>query len=57
MVTIKCTIYDCANKNIEYNFLGNPNFVECGGCGEKLVGTDYRQDPEVLSTFMGDING
>jgi hypothetical protein len=47
MVTIICTTKDCANENVPYNFLGNPEFVKCGGCKEHLIGTDLRSDPEI----------
>jgi hypothetical protein len=57
MVTIICTTEDCANENIEYNFFGNPEFVECGGCKEHLIGTDLREDLEVALMIMGDFNG
>jgi hypothetical protein len=57
MVKIICTTEGCANENVEYNFLGNPPFVECGGCKEHLIGTDYCEDPEVPPMIMGDFNG
>ena len=57
MITIICLTEDCANKDIEYNFIGNPEFVECGGCKEHLIGTDLREDPEVTSMIFGDLIG
>ena len=47
MLTIICTTKDCANENVQYNFLGNPEFVKCGGCKEHLTGTDFRSDPQI----------
>ena len=47
MVTFLCTKAECANKDIEYNFLGNPGTAECGGCKATLTGTNERPDPEV----------
>ena len=49
MVTFKCTIAGCNNKDVEYNFLGNPETAQCGGCKSTLVGTDLRPDPEIPS--------
>jgi hypothetical protein len=46
MITIKCTKKDCLHKNVEFNFIGNPEFVECGQCGTHIIGTDLRDDPE-----------
>jgi hypothetical protein len=57
MVTIKCIADNCINQNVEYNFIGNPEFVECGGCKEHLIGTDLREDPEVTSMILGDLIG
>jgi hypothetical protein len=47
MITFKCTKTECPNANIDYNFLGNPETAECGGCKTTLVGFDERTDPEV----------
>jgi hypothetical protein len=57
MITIICTTEDCANEDVQYNFLGNPPFVECGGCKERLIGTDLREDPEVPPMMLGDLVG
>jgi hypothetical protein len=46
MITFTCTAKDCANENIDYNFLGNPEFGECGGCKAILQPKDLRDDPE-----------
>lgn len=46
MVTFKCVVDDCANKDVEYNFLGNLETAMCGGCKTTLVATDLRDDPE-----------
>ena len=47
MVTFICTVKDCANQNVTYNFLGNPETAECGGCKAILISTDLRPDPQV----------
>jgi hypothetical protein len=47
MITFKCTKKDCRNKDIEYNFFGDDNKAECGGCKSILTGTDLRQDPVI----------
>jgi hypothetical protein len=52
MITFLCTKKDCANKDIEYNFLGNPVTAECGGCKETLVGTNERPDPEIQRPIL-----
>jgi hypothetical protein len=53
MVTFKCTKKDCANKDVEYNFLGNPENAQCGGCETILEPKDSRPDPElVANTFQ-----
>jgi len=46
MVTFKCEADGCANKDVVYNFLGNPETAMCGGCKETLTATDERPDPE-----------
>ena len=46
MVTLKCTKEECVSQNIEFNFLGNPEIVICGGCKKVLIATDLRDDPE-----------
>lgn len=59
MVTFKCIADDCVNKDIEYNFIGNPETAECGGCKTILEAYDLREDPELpQSTFLlGEVNG
>jgi len=47
MVTVTCTDNTCPNGGIDYNVLGAPAFVECGGCHVMLVPTDERLDPEL----------
>jgi hypothetical protein len=47
MITFKCTVDDCDNKDVDYNFIGIPETAMCGGCKATLVGTDVRPDPEV----------
>ena len=46
MVTFKCIQDDCVSKDVEFNFLGNPELAQCGGCKETLIATDLRDDPE-----------
>jgi hypothetical protein len=57
MVSFECTNKDCDNANVAYNFLGNPETAECGGCKTVLIGTDLREDPEVPSMMLGDLIG
>jgi hypothetical protein len=57
MVSVKCVNENCVSYEINFNVLGNPPFVECGGCKEHLIGTDLREDPEVPPMIMGDFNG
>jgi len=45
MVTVTCTDDTCPNGNIPFNVLGNPPFVECGGCHVHLEPYDERDDP------------
>jgi hypothetical protein len=47
VITFKCEIDGCINKDIEYNFAGSPETAMCGGCKATLVGTDSRPDPEI----------
>lgn len=47
MVTVTCNDNDCPNGGIDYNVIGTPTFVECGGCGVHLTPTDKRPDPEM----------
>jgi len=46
MVTFKCEADGCANKDVEYNFLGNLETAMCGGCKETLTAANLRPDPE-----------
>ena len=46
MVTFKCEADSCANKDVEYNFLGEPESAMCGGCKQTLIAADLRLDPE-----------
>jgi hypothetical protein len=48
MVTLKCIQDECVSKDIEFNFLGNPELAICGGCEEILIATDERPDPEEI---------
>ena len=45
MVTVICDADGCANAGVTYNILGEPEQVECGGCGAMLTPTDHRDDP------------
>ena len=54
MVTFKCDLADCANKGVEYNFLGNPEIAECGGCQTMLEAYDQRPDPEPTPFPIGE---
>lgn len=45
MITAKCINNNCSKFNIEYNFLGEPDRVECGLCGVDCELTDLRPDP------------
>jgi len=47
MVTVTCTNADCVLGNEDRNVLGQPQFVECGGCKAHLEPRDHRDDPEV----------
>ena len=57
MVTFKCVVDDCANKDVVYNFLGNPETAMCGGCKQTLTATDLRNDPEPLEIAEDSTNG
>jgi hypothetical protein len=48
MVTFTCKEKGCANEKVNYNFLGNPETAECGGCGVILKAKDLRDDPEIV---------
>jgi len=52
MVTVICTDNDCPNGNISFNVLGDPTFVECGGCHVHLSPTDRRDDPPQPDELM-----
>jgi len=47
MVTVTCTDNNCPNGGIDYNVIGSPAQVECGGCHVMLAPTDERPDPEL----------
>ena len=48
MVTFTCKVKDCPNEKVQYNFLGNPENAECGGCHAILEANDLRDDPEAI---------
>jgi len=52
MVTFTCHAGNCANKDLDYNFLGSPEFALCGGCKAKLEPKDLRDDPELPEPFV-----
>jgi hypothetical protein len=45
MVTVTCTDDSCPNGGTPFNVLGDPQFVECGGCHVHLEPTNPRPDP------------
>jgi len=47
MVTVTCANSKCVSNGVAFNFAGNPETVECGGCHEMLTATDLRDDPEL----------
>jgi hypothetical protein len=47
MVTVTCTNSKCVSHDVSFNFAGNPETVECGGCHVMLTPTDFRDDPEL----------
>lgn len=49
MITFKCITNDCSNKDVEYNFFGDSETVECGGCKSIIVGINLRPDPEYIN--------
>ena len=46
MVTFKCVVKDCDNKDVEYHFLGDVKTAMCGGCKATLSSFDLQPDPE-----------
>jgi hypothetical protein len=55
MITFKCTKKDCVNENLDYNFFGNPETAECGGCKSILDPKDFRDDPLVITSTLGEV--
>jgi len=51
MVTVTCTDDTCPNGGTPFNVLGDPPFVECGGCHVHLEPTDHRDDPPQPEPF------
>jgi hypothetical protein len=45
MVTFTCNEKDCNNEGIDYNFFGEPETAQCGGCKAILEAKDLRPDP------------
>jgi hypothetical protein len=45
MITTKCVNDQCSQFEIEYNFLGEPDRVECGSCATNCDISDVRPDP------------
>jgi hypothetical protein len=56
MITFKCSVKSCPNRDVEYNFLGDPNFAECGGCKTNLTGYNPQPDPELQQYIIGDVD-
>lgn len=54
MVTVTCTNDKCVSYDVSFNFAGNPETVECGGCHEMLTPTDLRDDPELPQMVLPD---
>ena len=52
MVTVTCTDDSCPNGGVPFNVLGDPSFVECGGCHVHLEPTDRRDDPPQPDELM-----
>ena len=47
MVTFKCEIENCTQKDVAIDFMGEIEQAQCGGCGITLVSFDLRNDPEL----------
>jgi hypothetical protein len=47
MVTITCKTKECSQANQDFNFRGEPQFVICGECSAKIIGTDLRPDLDI----------
>jgi hypothetical protein len=45
MITATCKTDQCSHENIAFFILGNPEIVECGGCGKPTNLTDPTDDP------------
>jgi hypothetical protein len=45
VISVKCLSDGCDLHDVDFNILGNPDFVECGACGESLKPFDLRDDP------------
>jgi hypothetical protein len=56
MVTVTCTDADCVLGNEDRNVLGQPLFVECGGCGANLEPRDHRDDPDLPDPTQPDFD-
>jgi hypothetical protein len=46
MVSVKCITETCPLCDIVFNVIGDPDTVQCGGCGVYLTPYDSRPDPE-----------
>jgi hypothetical protein len=55
MVTFICVNAECPNKDVIYNFLGNPETAMCGGCKETLTAADQRPDPVIEEVTLNAI--
>jgi hypothetical protein len=55
MMTFTCKTNGCVQKDVDYDFIGTPNFVECGNCGSKIQGENERPDPVFPDEFTSEI--
>jgi hypothetical protein len=44
-MTFTCKTKECVQKDVDYDFVGSPDFVECGNCGTQILGENLRPDP------------
>jgi hypothetical protein len=55
MMTFTCKVKNCVQKNVDYDFMGSPEFVECGNCGTQILGENLRPDPIITDEAPADI--
>ncbi len=51
MISVKCSVNDCPHNGIQYDLLGEDEYVCCGGCGTHLQPYDVRPDPTINPGF------